>query len=64
MSNYTIKVDGLDLFSFLVTESKKHPIEAIKVMRKHGQDLAWWDELENKAQFLQKVRQWQKANVC
>tara|TARA_B100000131_G_C17992469_1_gene563155 strand:+ start:680 stop:865 length:186 start_codon:yes stop_codon:yes gene_type:complete len=58
-----IKVDGLDLFSFLVSESKKHPIEALKVMRKYNQDLSWWDDMENKVQFLQEVRQWQKANV-
>ena len=58
-----IKVDGLDLFSFLVSESKKHPVEALQVMRKHDQDLSWWDDMENKVQFLQEVRQWQKANV-
>ena len=58
-----IKVDGIDLFSFLVSESKKHPIEALKVMRKYNQDLSWWDDMENKVQFLQEVRQWQKANV-
>ena len=58
-----IKVDGIDLFSFLVFESEKHPIEALKVMRKYNQDLSWWDDMENKVQFLQEVRQWQKANV-
>ncbi len=58
-----IKVDGLYLFSFLVSESEKHPLEAIKIMHKHDQDLSWWDDMENKVQFLQEVRQWQKANV-
>ena len=58
-----IKVDGIDLFSFLVSESEKHPLEAIKSMRKHNQDLSWWYDMENKVQFLQEVRQWQKANV-
>ena len=55
-----VKLEGLGLFCYLTLSRNKHPIEALRTMREHQQDLTWWDTVTNKAQFCRIVRQVQQ----
>ena len=59
----TVKIEGLELFCYMVLSKNKHPIEALRTMRKHQQDLTWWDTMTNKVEFCKVMRQIQKGEI-
>jgi len=47
MSNYTIQLKGLELLYHLLKHKNMSYGDAIKLMKKHNQDMTFLDELKN-----------------